>query len=81
MRPSQTLAVMSRSISRPIVVDDIRERVESWPGNIVDTMDDHKYHRQCEEGKPEHKVIEERVIYFKGGLEDFVTYFLIECNT
>jgi len=67
--------MMSGSISRPIVVDAIRERIESWPGNIVDTMDDHKYHCQREEGKPEHKVIKERVICFDGVLENFMSYF------
>jgi hypothetical protein len=71
MRPSQALAVMSRSVSRAIVVYNIRERVESRPRDVVDTMDDHEYHSQREESKPEHKVIEERVIYFARYVREF----------
>lgn len=65
MWPSQAFAVMSRAVSRPIVVDDIREWIESRPRHIIDTVDDHKNHSQREEGEPQHKVIEERVIWLE----------------
>jgi hypothetical protein len=60
--PAESLPVVCRTESGPSVIYVVGGRDQSWPGDVVDAVNNDKNEREEEENNPKDKVVKERIV-------------------
>lgn len=50
--------MVSRTVARAVVVDDVSERVQARPGHVLHSVNDHEGQGSGEDGEPKEEVIQ-----------------------